>query len=231
MIRSCNSKGFTKYHSKLAARLCKLYLVLFQIGNFQWMFQVESLFISLDDFMCKDEALMHICIHPRWLHRQKPTGFLYHCEFVKTWCMSRCIIMCTLCSLSLCAKWAVLKCIIVKKIDIKTIGVFSVAPLRCFQLVYFILFPPCCFCSVTYKLSANNFSNILQNIWYEICPKWKQKRLIIWITACNDCSLVFFCITEQLYQYLDTTKWETSVNAIFKHLTGMVAENKSNLFR
>lgn len=152
--------------------------------------------------MCKDEALMHICIHPRWLHRQKPTGFLYHCEFVKTWCMSRCIIMCTLCSLSLCAKWAVLKCIIVKKIDIKTIGVFSVAPLRCFQLVYFILFPPCCFYSVTYKLSANNFSNILQNIWYEICPKWKQKRLIIWITACNDCSLVFSALLNNFTNIL-----------------------------
>lgn len=29
--------------------------------------------------------------------------------------------------------------------DIMTIRVCSAVPLRCFQLLYFILFPPCCF--------------------------------------------------------------------------------------
>ncbi len=45
-----------------------------------------------------------------------------------------------------------------------TIGVCSVVPLRCFQPVYFILFPPCCFSSVTYKLSANSFSTTFSRI-------------------------------------------------------------------
>lgn len=40
--------------------------------------------------------------------------------------------------------------------------------------------------------------NIQQSIWYEICPKWHQKQLIIWITACNGSSLAFFFLSAFL---------------------------------
>ncbi len=152
---------------------------------------------------CKDEAVMHACIHPRWLHRRKTTGFLYHCDCVKTWCISRSIIMCTVCSLCKMSNakmhhskkkkklyhdhW----CVFSSSLEMLSASVFHfISSLLLFE------------CHLQVKCKQFLY-DIQQNIWCDICPKWKQKELIICITACNDCSLAFFCITEQLYQYLD----------------------------
>lgn len=127
---------------------------------------------------------------------------------------SRSIIMCTVCHMSLCWKWAKLKCIIVKKWYHDHSCVFSssleMLSALVFHFISFLLLLEC-----RLQVKCKQFlHNIQWSIWYEISPKWQQKQLIIWISACNGCSLAFFCITEQIQRYLDTSKWKSSVSLL-----------------
>lgn len=45
--------------------------------------------------------------------------------------------------------------------------------------------------------------NIQQNSWYEICPTWRQRQLIIWIIACIGCSVAFSALLNNF-----TTMWQ-----------------------
>lgn len=200
-----------KQQIKVPFKACSTVIpILSLLSNGQFPIHVPGRVIIYSFGWCYVGARMkHWCIRPTWSHRRKPSGFLYNCECVKTWCISRSIIMCTVCSL----KRAMLKCIIVKKNwyhDHWCVLSRSLEMLwaSAFHFISSLLLLEC-----HLQVKCKQFlHSIQQNIWYEICPKWKQKQLIIWTTACDGCSLAFFCITEQLYQYLDTTEWESPVS-------------------
>lgn len=163
------------------------------------MFQVKTPFIHLDDVMQVQgwSSNPHVLfIYPRRLPWGTPAGFLHCCECVVTYCTPKSIAMCTVCSFSLCKMYKMLCrqkywyhdhwCVLSRSLEMLSVLKFP-----------FISSPLLFKCRLQVKCKAFHH-NIQQSIWYEICPKWQQKQLIIWITACNGCSLAFFCITEEL---------------------------------